>query len=263
MGTLYADYLAAWKQNGDEFAHFYNVGRWGPFGRWGALEFQDQAAATSPKYTALTNFSNTNACWWPNCAQGPSAPIDDLFGDGFEDDGTPPPTCTPAQLLSDGGLEASDPGTGANAFWASTSTTFGSAICTGNICPDDAGTALPRNGNAWAWFGGIANAETSTLSQSVVIPSGSPRHLNFFLRRGFTSAPLDAVLRVKVDGITLRTFDEPASAEAAYVARSIDLSSFANGASHGIQFEYVNPGGSGKSNFVVDDLSIDCTASGG
>ena len=40
------------------------------------------------------------------------------------------------------------------------------------------------------------------------------------------------------------------------------LSSFANGASHVIQFEYVNPGGSGKSNFVVDDLTIDCSASG-
>jgi hypothetical protein len=165
-------------------------------------------------------------------------------------------------LLSDRGLEASDPSTGANAFWASTSTIFGSAICTSNICPDDAGTALPRNGSAWAWFGGIANAETSTLSQSVVIPSGSPRHLNFFLRRGFTSAPLDATLRIKVDGTTVRTFDEPASAESAYVARTVDVSSFANGASHVIQFEYVNPGGSGKSNFVVDDLTIDCSASG-
>jgi len=74
--------------------------------------------------------------------------------------------------------------------------------------------------------------------------------------------PLDAVLRVKVDGATVRTFDEPASAESTYVARTVDVSSFANGASHVIQFEYVNPGGSGKSNFVVDDLTIDCSASG-
>jgi hypothetical protein len=29
-----------------------------------------------------------------------------------------------------------------------------------------------------------------------------------------------------------------------------------------IQFEYVNPSGGGKSNFVVDDLAIDCTANG-
>ena len=263
MGTLYGDYLAAWKQNGDEFAHFYNVGRWGPFGRWGALEFQDQAPATSPKFSAMTTFSSANPCWWPGCAQGPAAPIDDLFDDSFEGNDPPPPTCTPAQLLSDSGLEASDPDTAANPFWASTSQGFGTAICTTGTCPDDAGTALPRNGSAWAWFGGTGNAETSTLSQSVVIPTGSPRHLNFFLRRGFTSAPLDAVLRVKVDGAVVRSFDEPAAPESAYVARSVDLGAFANGASHTIQFEYVNPSGSGKSNFVVDDLTIDCAANGG
>lgn len=262
MGTLYGAYLAAWKQNGDEFTHFYNVGRWGPFGRWGALEFQDQSPASSPKYSALTAFSDANPCWWPGCTQGTVPPSDDLFGDGFEGDDPPPPTCTPTQLLSDTGLEASNPITAANPFWTSTSQSFGTAICTLGTCPDDAGTALPRNGSAWAWFGGTNGAEIGTLSQSVVIPSGSPRHLNFFLRRGFVSAPLDAVLRVKVDGTTLRTFDEPASAESAYVARSVDLGSFANGASHSVQFEYVNPAGSGKSNFVLDDISIDCSPGG-
>lgn len=262
MGTLYGDYLGAWKQNGDAFAHFVNAGRWGPFGRWGALEFQGQAPASSPKYSALTAFTNSNPCWWPDCAQGPVAPVVNLFNDGFEGSSTPPPTCTPLQLLSDSGLEATNPGTGANPFWASTSQGFGSAICTTTICPDDAGTALPRAGSAWAWFGGIAAAETSTLSQSVVIPAGVPRHLNFFLRRGFVSAPFDAELRVKIDGTTVRTLDEPAIAEPGYLGRTVDLSAFANGASHSIQFEYVNPSGSGKSNFVVDDITIECSASG-
>lgn len=262
MGTLYGAYLAAWKQNGDEFTHFSNVGRWGPFGRWGALEFQDQSPASSPKYSALTAFSDANPCWWPGCTQGTVPPTSGLFSDGFEGDDPPPPTCTPTQLLSDTGLEASNPITAANPFWTSTSQSFGTAICTLGTCPDDAGTALPRNGSAWVWFGGTNGAEIGTLSQSVVIPTGSPRHLNFFLRRGFVSVPLDAVLRVKVDGTTLRTFDEPASAESIYAARSVDLGSFANGASHSVQFEYVNPAGSGKSNFVLDDISIDCSAGG-
>ena len=39
--------------------------------------------------------------------------------------------------------------------------------------------------------------------------------------------------------------------------RSVDLGAFANGASHVVQFEYVNPSGSGKSSFVIDDLGID------
>ncbi|AVP99004.1 hypothetical protein C7S18_18285 [Ahniella affigens] len=260
MESIYRSYLSSWKLNGDEFTHFYNTGRWGVFGYWGALEFQDQNLSTSPKYQALTGHSTANPCHWPNCTQTGSNVVDPLFGDSFE--GSPAPTCTPAQLLVDGGLEASDPNTAANPNWASTSTNFGSAICTSATCPDDAGTALPRTGSAWAWFGGTANAETSTLTQSVQIPSGSPRFLNVFLRRGFVSTPFNAELRVKVDGTTVQTFDEPSSAEAGYTVRSVDLSSFANGATHSIQFEYVNPSGSGKSNFVVDDMSVTCTAGG-
>lgn len=260
METLYRNYLADWKQNGDEFTHFYNTGRWGVFGYWGALEFQDQNLGTSPKYQALTGHSAANPCHWPNCTQSGSAVVDAVFRDSFE--GAPAPSCSPVQLLSDGGLEASDPNTAANPNWASSSNNFGTAICTSLSCPDDAGTALPRTGTAWAWFGGTANAETSTLGQAVLIPSGSPRFLNFFLRRGFVSSPLNSELRVKVDGATVQTFTEPASAEAGYSLRSVDLSSFANGVSHNVQFEYVNPSGGGKSNFVVDDISLTCTAGG-
>ncbi len=69
MGGIYQSYLGDWKLNGDEFTHFYNVGRWSPFGHWGLLEFQDQDPATSPKFTGLMNFSAANPCWWPGCTQ--------------------------------------------------------------------------------------------------------------------------------------------------------------------------------------------------
>jgi hypothetical protein len=70
METIYRTYWSDWRNNGDEFAHFYNVGRWGPFGRWGLLEFQDQAPATSPKYTAMLGHSAANPCHWAGCTQG-------------------------------------------------------------------------------------------------------------------------------------------------------------------------------------------------
>ena len=386
MKAIYENYWANWRQNGDEFAHFYSVGRYGPFGRWGLLEFQDQDPLTSPKYMALLDHSATFPCHWPNCTQGGtsgnsnptitytppagtlanpatgpafpggaagtanssiainatgakgsgnttlancqisgsganafgavaltptdgqfspavtsgslalscqrglvastallqctetpqgsasivrgwtlSCPIggvadDSIFVDGFE--GGPAPMCTPANALVDGGLETSNANGGASAVWASSSSNFGTAICHSNFCPDDGGTALPRSGAFWAWFGGIAAAETSTLSQTVMLPGGLPRHLNFFLRRGRVTAPFDAELRIKVDGNTVRTFTEPSTVEPDYLARTVDLSAFANGQSHQIEFEYVNPGGSGVSNFVVDDMSVGCTASG-
>lgn len=260
MEGIYRAYLANWKANGDEFTHFYNVGRWGPFGRWGALEFQDQAVTSSPKFMALSRHSAANPCHWTGCVQGGNALPETIFRDGFE--GVAPPSCAPVQLLADPGLEQTNPADSINPFWASTSQAFGSVLCSNATCPDDNGTALPRGGAFWAWFGGIASAEAATLSQNVVIPSGNPRHLNFFLRRGRVTAPLDATLVVAVNGTPVRSFVEPATAEAAYVARSIDVSAFANGASHAISFSYANPSGSGASNFTVDDATIDCSAMG-
>lgn len=78
MQTIYRSYLADWKANGDEFAHFVNVGRWGPFGRWGLLEFQDQDPLSSPKYQAILGHSVAHPCHWSGCSQtggGPVAPI--------------------------------------------------------------------------------------------------------------------------------------------------------------------------------------------
>ncbi|MEO6065903.1 MAG: hypothetical protein ABIP49_09025, partial [Lysobacterales bacterium] len=260
MQTIYRSYLADWRANGDEFTHFYTTGRWGPFGRWGALEFQDQAISSSPKYLALLGHSAANPCHWAGCVQGGSALPDPIFADGFE--GVAAPACTPIQLLGDPGFEQTNPANLVNPFWNSTSQAFGTVLCDTPTCSNDNGTAPPRSGSFWAWFGGFENAETSTLSQSVTIPAGNPRHLNFFLRRGRSTAPLDATLQVRVDGTVLRTFDEPAASEGAYVARTVDVSTFANGASHAVSFAYSNPVGSGTSNFTVDDVTLECIATG-
>ena len=90
------------------------------------------------------------------------------------------------------------------------------------------------------------------------LPAGT-NVLSFFLRRSVVSVPLDAVLRLRVDGQEVTTFLEPAAAEGAYVQRTVDLSAFADGQTHQIEFQYVNPSSSGKSNFIVDDLSLTCT----
>ena len=69
MGQLYTAYLNGWRQRGGQtFAHFVNVSGYSRYGRWGALEYQDQDPATSPKYQALMGFITANPCWWPGCA---------------------------------------------------------------------------------------------------------------------------------------------------------------------------------------------------
>lgn len=383
MQTLYRSYLSDWRANGDEFAHFYNVGRWGPFGRWGALEFQDQNPATSPKYQAILGHSAANPCHWPNCSQssggtaptlsytpaagsiatpgsgpvfpsgtaGPatasiqiqasgatgngsttlsacqitgagagsfaaaqlnppsgvfnlsssngsidlactrgttaanavlscqetpsggaplsrvwtlacpaaSGPEPPLFANGFE---AAPLSCSPAQALLDPSLEATAANGQSNPNWSSTSSNFGTVFCAAGLCPNDGSNPAPRTGAFYAWFGGFAGAESSTLRQTLVIPAGAPRHLNFFLRQARSTPPFDAVLRVKLGNTVLRSFSESAATESAYLQRSVDLSAFANGQSQNIEFEYSNPASSGVSNFLIDDLALECAPAG-
>ncbi len=257
MGPIYQSYLESWKDNGGElFALFGLSGTYTRFGSWGIVERLGQTPRP-PKAQAILDFNAANPCWWPDCGSGAPPPPP-----------PPPPSCTPVQLLGDPGLEATDfgnPSAPTNPSWTSTSQRFGSVLCNAATCGNDGGLAVPRGGGVFAWFGGTLagqHAEVSTLRQTVTIPSGDPRHLNFFLRRSVSTAPLDATLAVKVDGSVVRSFAEPASPEAGYVGRTIDLSAFADGQPHLIEFEYVNGADGGKSNFLVDDVTLECTASG-
>jgi hypothetical protein len=383
MQTIYRTYFDDWRANGDDFAHFINVGRWSQFGRWAMLEFQDQDPLTSPKFQALLGHSAANPCHWPGCSQGGGTPInpvlaytpaagtpatptsgpsfpdgpagqatasiaisasgasgggattlsactisgggagsfaapavlpaggvfnasvtggsiglactrgaspasavlrctetpnggagvdrawtlvcpaaqnvDPIFASGFE---PVPASCAPTQLLADPSLEATAANGQSNPFWGSASTTFGAVFCSATLCPNDGSNPAPRTGAFYAWFGGTDTAETSTLSQTVTIPSGAPRFLNLFLRQARSTAPFNATLQVRVDGQLLRTFTEGASTEPAYAARSVDLSAFADGQAYELTIEYSNPSGSGVSNFFVDDVELGCATEG-
>jgi len=65
MGTFYTTYLEAWRtEGGADFAHFVNCDAWSKWGRWGALEYQDQPRADSPKWDALQDFIENHDKWW-------------------------------------------------------------------------------------------------------------------------------------------------------------------------------------------------------
>ena len=66
MYELYTQLLETWKRGGGTvFMHFVDVGKPTKWGSWGALEYLDQSG--SPKYDALIDFANQNACWWEGC----------------------------------------------------------------------------------------------------------------------------------------------------------------------------------------------------
>jgi len=172
--------------------------------------------------------------------------------------------CSGGDVWVDGGFEATDPVTLLNPNYILSSTNFGSPLCSVAVCGDGGGTAPPRTGTFWAWFGGIgAPAETGTLSQSVTFPAGvASVTLHFYLRIGAVTSPFTDVLTVTVDGALQQTFSEPSVGEAAYTLRSLDVTAFANGGPHTVLFTYTHPAGGGTANFSVDDISLDVVCPG-
>ncbi|MFN0278096.1 MAG: dockerin type I repeat-containing protein [Pyrinomonadaceae bacterium] len=170
----------------------------------------------------------------------------------FTPTASPAPSCTPAERLSDGTFETGNPW---SQWTVQTSTNFGTPICDTPFCGTDAGTAPPFSGDNWIWFGGIAAAETATIGQNVMIPSGGPATLTFQLRIGKVIMPFTDTLTVTIDGTNITTFTEPTVAETNYTLRSFDVSAFANGASHALLFTYTGVT-TGKANFTVDNVSL-------
>src|ERR1051326_7611524 len=90
----------------------------------------------------------------------------------------------------------------------------------------------------------------------LVIPSGLPTKLNYYLKISKLH-PHGAILRVKVDGVTVESIPKPENEDTTYILHSIDLTDFADGASHTILFEFSAPNLGRSSSFNVDDITLD------
>ncbi len=158
--------------------------------------------------------------------------------------------------LRDGGFEAATGNPALSPDWteADSQAAGGTPLCTVATCTPGAEIA-PHGGSAWVWFGGFDTAgHTGSMSQAVTIPVGSVA-LSYWYRNSSVTAPFDAVLLVQVDGTTVKTHIEAPEAETAYTRQLVDLSPFANGASHVLSFSYTN-GGAGVNNMLVDDVGL-------
>ena len=161
-----------------------------------------------------------------------------------------------AELLQDGGFESATGNPLNSPSWTETN----SPLCNTTRCGTTGGTA--RSGNNWARFGGSSTAgQTSGLSQSVTIPAGTAS-LTYWYRNGVVSSPFTATLVVKVDSTTVRTHTEASTAQSSYGQQTIDVSGFANGASHTLSFSYTN-GSTGSNTMTVDDVSLNHTPTTG
>lgn len=159
-----------------------------------------------------------------------------------------------ANVVADGGFEAGTP----NPFWTEYSLNFGTVLCDAASCGTGAGTSYPRTGDWWAWFGGIAAYEAGSVSQSVTIPSGGPATLTFWVMNGACSGDAADYLEVNMDNTQLwqTTGASPECGVTTYRQITLDVSAYANGGAHTLEFNS-EVFGSDNTNFALDDVSLD------
>ncbi len=182
--------------------------------------------------------------------------LDTIFKDGFESAGPP------SQPVQDPSFEATTADGGSNPFWSSLDSNPSAG---GGTSFYSDGFGIPIHTGTWAvWFGGWGGgAETQDFSQSVTFPNAGPQFLNYWrFAADLPDAP--GTMTVTVDSNVVETTDLSAiSADSDYTQRSIDVSAYADGAAHTIQFQYVydDAGATGiDGNIFIDDVTVDPTS---
>ena len=151
-------------------------------------------------------------------------------------------TCTPAQVVANGGFESG------TSPWTQSST---------GVITNRAGQSA-HGGTSFAWLNGVGSTSTSTLTQSVTIPTGcSSATLTFWLHTDTaettTSTAYDK-LTAKIGSTTLATYSN-LDKNTGYVQKSFDVSSFA-GQTVNVAFTGTEDS-SLQTSFVVDDVALD------
>lgn len=165
------------------------------------------------------------------------------------------------ELILDGSFEACNPTAGTCPNWDTYSLLYGSPICDAGWCGTGAGTAGPRTGTDWTWFGGAGTtgAETGYVEQLVTIPSGATATLTFYLWVGTWGGTPGDYFDVSVDSTSVFNLTgsqlNTAPYNTGYGLATVDISAYADGGSHAVRF-------TGRQNAAVnvnmnlDDISI-------
>lgn len=149
-------------------------------------------------------------------------------------------------------------------YWDAYSSNFGTPFCTLPRCGNGGGTAGPRSGTTWVWFGGVPAPylETGFITQSnLIIPSG-PARLRFYLRIGYAEPGSNANDKLTVtihkkshDFIVFSVDATQQSQYAQYKLVEIDLSPYADGSANYINIRFASTTNH-LVNFSIDDISI-------
>lgn len=163
---------------------------------------------------------------------------------------TDPVAANVTNLVLDPGFEAGPLG----GVWEEFSENFDTPVC-----DDDCGFANgARSGAYWAWFGGIGGVvEEGWVSQVIGIPS-TASELRFWLRLPDCNPP-DDYFEVRVDETnTFTVFSDDSLCGGVYAEQIVDISAWADGADHTIEFYAATVSNDVESytSFFLDDVAL-------
>lgn len=158
-------------------------------------------------------------------------------------------------VINDGSFELGPFG----GAWAEASSNFGTPLCDAGSC-GTGGLVGARTGSFWCWFGGFpAGTETGSVSQSVEFPAGGSVALEFWFDQGGCDSASD-FMEVRIDGAVVYSVNGAAANCAdgvGYALRSIDVSAYADGGFHTVEFRSQTFAlNAGATNFFVDDIAL-------
>jgi hypothetical protein len=199
--------------------------------------------------TAVYSLTEQNVSAPASSATTPTGSVDRLGG--YHVANGPQPYALAADLIQDGSFEATSPTTYQNPYWTQGSVTYGTVLCDAAGCGTGGGTAGPRTGSFWAWFGGSATGDTGHIEQTVLM--GGPSTLSFYLWIGASSGGASDYMKVSLDGTEVwRATGAQIGLYGSYTKVSVPLS--AGSGSHVIRFDSVTVG---SGNFNLDDVSLE------
>jgi S-layer family protein len=169
-------------------------------------------------------------------------------------------------LVQDPSLEAAY---GSTLIWKQSSTNSDTPVCKSTVVDCTVATGGPRTGMVWAQFGGldwsdpdVLSPEVADIYQNVTFPNSCSASLQFYLWIGDAAGDANDVFNVIIDNNSATpVFSANATQQSTYPSYtlvSVDVSAFANGNSHKVEFfsRQFKHSPSQTVTFNLDDVSL-------
>jgi S-layer homology domain. len=166
-------------------------------------------------------------------------------------------------LVQDPSLEAAY---GSTVIWKQSSTNSDTPVCKSTVVDCTVATGGPRTGTVWGQFGGLDWSDPDVLSpevadvyQNVSFPNSCSATLQFYLWIGDAGGDANDVFNVLIDGAPVFTANATQqSTYPSYTLVSHDVSAYANGAVHKVEFfsRQYKHSPSQTVTFNLDDVSL-------